>query len=150
MISLEATYKMDRVKSYIQKRVDQRIDGIVEYLRKQGVVYTTAARNKTLANRPYTNRTFNLVSSVGFAIVKDREIIESYFPLLETGSEGKAKGEATAERFAKEDAGSDELVLVLVAGEDYASFVQDKGFSVTAMASIEFAGFLNQKWRGFQ
>ncbi|WP_285011203.1 hypothetical protein [Pedobacter faecalis] len=149
MISLEATYSMDRVRSYIEKRVSERTEEVISFLRAKGVEYTEIARSKTLANKPYTNRTFNLVSSVGFAIVKSGQVVESYFPLMRTGAEGKAKGEATAARWAKGHSDSDDVVLVLVAGEDYASFVQAKEFDVTKMASIEFSGFLNQKWRGF-
>lgn len=148
MFSIEANFNQSKIHSYIEKRIEERVNEIVAFLREKGTEYTTAARNKTLAGKPYTNRTFNLVSSVGFAIVRQGKVLESYFPLLESGDEGRKKGEATAERAAKEYSESDDVALVLVAGEYYASYVQETyDFDVTKLASGAFAKFLRNLWR---
>ncbi|MEJ2905090.1 hypothetical protein WAE58_21775 [Pedobacter panaciterrae] len=149
MFKLETNFNENKIHQYIEKRIEQRIAEIIEFLRVKGIEYTTKARTKVLAENPYTNRTFNLVSSVGFAIVRKSVVLESYFPLLKTGTEGQKKGELTAEKAAKDYSGSDDVALVLVAGEDYASYVQDNhDFDVTKMASIAFANNLRSLWRG--
>lgn len=147
MFSIEAKFSMQNVSAIIEKRTQDRIDSIVEYLRGKGKEYTEIARNKTLASNPYTNRTFNLVSSVGFCMVYQGRVLESYFPLMDTGTEGKAKGEATGEQAATELAGNDVISLVLVAGEDYAEYVQNKDYDVTKMAANAFTKNLRRDWR---
>ncbi len=151
MIQLERAFNMDKVSKYIDRRIGERTNEIVDFLRVKGMEYTRLARQKAFAsvNKAYTNRTWNLVSSVGFGIAKSGLIVESFFPVLRTGSEGSAKGEKVAEKAAKELCGADEIALVLVAGEDYASFVQSKGYDVIANTSDEFQAYIISKWRGY-
>lgn len=148
MISLERNFNTAKVNDYIQKKMDERANDIVIFLRNKGMEYTKLARNKTLAREPYNNITWNLVSSVGFGIAKYGIISESYFPVLRTGSEGAAKGERLAEKAAKELCGPNEIALVLVAGENYASFVQSKGKDVISASSNAFEAYLGQLWGG--
>lgn len=150
MISIERNFDMTRIDAYIERRVEERILEVVALLRAKGLEYTRVAREKIGANKPYTNRTFNLVSSVGFTIARDGQVVESYFPLFNTGSEGQAKGKTFGELKAKELSGKDDIVLVLVAGEDYASYVQGRGFDVISGASDEFEAFLKQIWGAFR
>jgi hypothetical protein len=152
MFSIEATYDMKDVGAYMEKRMQERINEIVEFLRAKGVEYTTIAREKVLAkpNKIYTNRTHNLVSSVGFAIVSQGKVMESYFPLSGTGVDGKTKGEATAEKSAKEFAGVDDISLVLVAAESYARYVEAKEFDVVTGSSDRFEAGLLQQWGAYR
>lgn len=146
MISVERNFDMNSIHAYMERRVEERIQEVVAFLRSKGLEYTELAREKIGAKKPYTNRTFNLVSSVGFTIARDGQVVESYFPLYETGVEGQAKGEEVGEREAKELSTKNVVALVLVAGEDYAEYVQDKGFDVTYASSLRFENFLNKIW----
>lgn len=148
MISVEANFNMKSIHDYMERQAEQRINEVVDFMRAKGVEYTTMARNKTLATNKYNNITFNLVSSVGFAITRNGAVVESYFPLLETGTEGKAKGEALSARVASELGGTNNIVLVLVAGEDYASYVQNNGKDVISASSTEFESYLLRIWGG--
>lgn len=150
MISVEPNFDMRSIHNYMEKKVKEQMDAVVAYLNQKGIEYTNIARRKTLAKEPYNNITFNLVSSVGFAIARDGVIVQSYFPLSGTGAQGKAKGEVLAERVAREYSGPSDIVLVLVAGEDYATFVQAKGKDVVSASSNAFELFLNQVWGAFK
>lgn len=82
----------------------------------------------------YTDRTRNLRGSTGYIIVEDGRIIEqsSFTPVKNGTDEGPHKGQS----FAKELAGTypKGLVLIVVAGMNYAAYVQDKGYNVTSSA----------------
>ncbi|WP_144009342.1 hypothetical protein [Pedobacter nyackensis] len=134
----------------MEKKVNEKIDKVVDLLRKKGMEFTTKARKKVYAANPYNNITYNLVSSVGFAIAKNGVIVESYFPLEATGVEGKAKGEALAETTAINLAGRNDIVLILAAGEDYASYVQAKGKDVVNGSSDEFTAYVLQTWGAYR
>lgn len=151
MIQMERAFDQNKINAYITRRIEERTNEIVDFLRVKGMEYTRLARQKAFAsaNYVYTNRTWNLVSSVGFGIAKSGLIVESFFPVLRSGNEGAAKGEKVAERAAKELSGVDEIALVLVAGEDYASFVQAKNYDVIANTSDEFQAYIISKWRGY-
>jgi hypothetical protein len=152
MITLEANFDTAAIKAYMQKKVDDQIAKVVDFLRKKGIEFTTKARLKVYPSThgPYNNITYNLVSSVGFAIARNRVIVESYFPLEATGIEGKAKGEALAETTALSIAGTDDIVLILVAGENYAKFVQAKGRDVVSGSSDAFTAYVEGIWGAYK
>lgn len=146
MIGIEANFDMAGLHRHMELEVQKHVTKVVEFLTAKGIEYTTKARRKVFATNPYNNITFNLVSSVGFAISRDGLIVVNHFPLEATGTKGKAKGEALAERVAREEGGKDQIVLILVAGEDYATFVQAKGRDVVNGSSDAFTAYLNQIW----
>ncbi|WP_181306971.1 hypothetical protein [Rufibacter sp. XAAS-G3-1] len=87
--------------------------------------------NITQATPRYKDRTGALTSSVGFLIQNNGKTIREHFP--ETG-EGTAKGIAVARRAAaKYPTG---LVLVVVAGMEYAAAVESKGYDVLTGSSF--------------
>jgi hypothetical protein len=148
MIRIERAFDSQKIHAYIEKQVEARKSDIIDYLKNKAIEATETARAKTLSSNPYNNITFNLVSSVGFCIVQSGAVKFMYFPLLRTGSEGQKKGKATSERAAKELSGTDDITIVLVAGENYASFVQAKGKDVIKLASIKFETLLQTEWGG--
>lgn len=149
MISFEANFDMNAIHAYMEKKLEEEMDRVVSFLREKGIQFTTKAREKAFAatDKKYNNITYNLVSSVGFSIARSGVIVESYFPLEGTGAEGKAKGEALAERVAREIGGEYIISLVLTAGEDYAIFVERKhGMDVVTGSSDRFVAYLNEIW----
>lgn len=84
------------------------------------------AVNAMRMNGNYTDRTGNLRSSTGYVVVMDGKIVEmsDFKAVLPTAHEGSKKGKA----FIKELAAKfpTDIVLIVVAGMDYAYYVQDK------------------------
>lgn len=85
----------------------------------------------------YTDRTGNLRSSIGYVIV-DRGLIayESAFPPVKGGKEGSKEGEAYAKQLASQYGIGSGIALIVVAGMNYASYVQRRGYNVTASAEL--------------
>lgn len=101
---------------------------IINRLKFVGEKFIINARN----NGAYTDRTGNLRSSVGYIIVKDGVQIEESFP--GDKADGKAKGLKVAmEAAANFPKG---IVLIVVAGMDYAAAVESKNYDVLSASSI--------------
>ena len=83
----------------------------------------------------YTDRTGNLRSSIGYVIVDRGQIAyESAFPSVKNGGEGAKEGKAYAHELANQF--SSGIALIVVAGMSYASYVQRRGYNVTASAEL--------------
>lgn len=80
--------------------------------------------------RKYTDRTGNLRSSTGYAIVYNGRIIKqsNFEKVKQTATEGAATGKKLIRQLASSYA--DGLVLILVAGMDYAVYVEARGYNV--------------------
>lgn len=93
----------------------------------------------TMAGKPhkpnYIDWTANLRSSIGYVVVNDGKIVsESSFEPVKGGEEGARKGRAFAESLVrKHDKG---LVLIVVAGENYARYVANRGYDVIDSAEL--------------
>lgn len=83
----------------------------------------------------YTDRTGNLRSSIGYVIVDRGQVsFESAFPTVKNGSEGPKEGKAYAYELANQY--SSGIALIVVAGMNYAAYVQRRGYNVTASAEL--------------
>lgn len=138
MIAIERAFDMVKVSKYIEDKTQSWFNSITEELNKLGLKYTETARAKTLASKPYTNRTWNLVSSIGFCIVFQGKVVHTYFPPAKEKVTGHKKGEKLAKKIAKEIADKNSACVVMVAGEEYGVYVQNKGFDVLKLSSKAF------------
>lgn len=107
----------------------QRIAQAVEY--NMRAIGTEAVKEARLSGN-YTNRTGHLRNSISYALVVDGRV---------TGRGSIGSGEAQAEgvRYAVELAqgyGRGEIALIVVAGKDYASYVEDMGYDVLDSGEI--------------
>ena len=85
--------------------------------------------NEARAHGEYTDQTGSLRSSTGDVISDDGVIISSSsFETVKNGSEGSVKGKSLAKSIAESIKGK--KALVLVAGMDYAPYLQAKGRKV--------------------
>lgn len=83
--------------------------------------------------KTFKDDTSNLVSSIGFVLAKNGEIIsmggfEAKGGPNGDGAEGVRKGKEYAEELARSSGKG--YVLIIVAGMDYASYVEAKGYNV--------------------
>ncbi|MCC8175529.1 MAG: hypothetical protein LIO91_03755 [Bacteroidales bacterium] len=78
----------------------------------------------------YSDRTGNLRSSVGYAIVNHGEVVNlGFVELTKDGKDGAKDGMLFLKQKA-DDASKDGVALVVTAGMDYAAYVEAKGLNV--------------------
>ena len=96
---------------------------IIRALSYLGESCVRAIRDRS-ADDSWYDRTGNLRSSIGYAVIEDgRKIIESAFPEVKaTAKEGAAAGKKMIDELAKEYART--YALVVVAGMEYAEYVE--------------------------
>lgn len=148
MFSITADFKMADVEAYINSETGAWFDELVEQLRKHGKEFTKRARAKTKAQGGFNNITWNLRSSIGFCLVYENKVVESYFPPIKGGTTGEKTGANYAKGVAYEVKQSKhEVVLVLVAGEHYAEYVADKDIDVIGRSTEVFEAEINKLWQ---
>lgn len=116
-----------------QSKIDDYIEERMNRL-KEAVIYNLCAvgekvRNEAIENGSYTDRTKNLRSSVGYVVVVDGKVYKaSEFGKPDGNNEGRTTGLSYARslvgKFPKG------IVLIVVAGMNYASYVSAKGYNV--------------------
>lgn len=112
----------------------QRIEkGLVDVLNQVGLTFVRDARNMSKAKGGFGDDTGNLRSSIGYFILKNGVIISDNFKQYKQGVEGKPM----ADRLLNEVRSKAGYQLVGVAGMNYASHVESKGYNViTAQADL--------------
>jgi len=104
-------------------------DATLPLMIKVGVRAVDIARKK-MGGKPYQDDTGNLRSSTGFIVFRDGKPIHEDFKPSAAGSD-KATGLAVGRQQAREEmAGSTGWGIVLVAGMNYAGWVENKGYDV--------------------
>lgn len=122
---IRQTTSQSQINAYIEERMNRL---------KQAIIYNFCAigekvRNEALDNGSYTDRTKNLRSSIGYIVVVDGQVYKA-------GSFGKSdgsnEGKSTGQSYARSLAGKfpKGIVLIVVAGMNYASYVSAKGYNV--------------------
>lgn len=98
---------------------------------------------RTKERSRYTDRSGNLTSSIGYSVHIDGQLagVSSFEPILE-GTEGSLKGRELAETSP-----GDGISLSLVAGMEYASYVEKMGKDVLDSASLIAKQRLGEKIR---
>lgn len=120
MIEVKITTPMSEIDKYLEEAQKQLIQHIRDALIEAGREAVEEAR----ANGQYQDRTGNLRSSIGAVVAMSGEVVwESDFNVVLGGEEGAAKGRELALSKVIENSDA-EFCIVLVAGEDYAIYVQ--------------------------
>jgi hypothetical protein len=122
---IEQITPMSAIDNHLKKGVDNIEKQIVYNLSYIGERCINEARS---ANS-YIDRTGNLRSSIGYVIVRDGKIIQmSDFSIVKSGNDGSKKGAAFAREIAR--GCTQGIVLIVVAGENYAKYVSARGYNV--------------------
>lgn len=115
----------------------QKVESVIQNeLVRVGLEFVRNAR----INADFTDRTGNLRSSIGFVLLKDGQNV---FEDFERSGSGKnpEKGIPTAKQFMFEGLKGSEMnrgfVLAVVAGMDYAVFVESRGFDVITSSAMK-------------
>lgn len=113
--------------------IDRFIEAEVERL-KTALVYNLCAIGEQVLNaarltNSYKDQTGNLRSSIGYVVSVNGEIVQmSSFDVVKEGGDGAKGGKTYALQLVKDFPQG--IVLIVVAGMNYASYVSAKGYDV--------------------
>lgn len=126
---IKQTTPMSEVTDYLNKRLAAIDNRALELLSYVGERVLNQARNWQMQAHPFIDDTGNLRSSIGYVIVKDGRIVRSSdFSIVKDGDKGAKDGKQFARSLAqKYNTG---IVLIVVAGMNYASYVKKRGYDV--------------------
>lgn len=114
-----------KIDDYIEARMNRLKRAIIYNL----CVVGEKVRNEALDNGSYTDRTKNLRSSVGYVVVVDGQVYKmSAFGKPDGNNDGRSTGMSYARSLAGKFPKG--IVLIVVAGMRYASYVSAKGYNV--------------------
>lgn len=99
---------------------------ILESLQQAGEDFVTSARSMGKSQGGFGDVTGNLRSSIGYVIRRDGEVIHGDF-------KGTSEGVSAAKKAVDEVEKNEGLQLIGVAGMDYASKVESKGYNVISV-----------------
>lgn len=128
-MALKAGFTPDYVRNellMIQTKAEKKI---VEMLTFAGENFVKETREMTAASGGFHDITGNLRSSIGYFVVRDGEIVDKMVYEADSGSDRKT-GVTTAENLIKKLASHSGFQLIGMAGMEYASYVEAKGFNV--------------------
>lgn len=119
-------------RDVLAARIERYIESIIATFKRIGEDAVKVAR----LTHKYKDQTGNLTSSIGYGIVDDGSIIfQSNFDVIKSGVNGASEGKAYLRQLASEN--NQGIVLIIVAGKNYAKFVEAKGLNVLAGATIQ-------------
>lgn len=121
-MGIRMTTKLSEVHDMLMREAE-RVDRLtIRALSKLGEQCVTKIRDRA-GDKSWYDQTGNLRSSVGYVIAHNKNIIQySTFNQVMQGSEGVKTGKDLAEELAKRY--SNNYVLIVVAGMNYAEFVE--------------------------
>jgi len=118
-------FSIASIDKQINNALIQQAQDIENYLVEMGIKFVENAR----VNAEFMNHTFNLRSSIGYAVTRDRVIRKSDFKTIATGADGTEQGIKVANEAIK-SLPKEGFALIGVAGEFYAGYVESRGFDV--------------------
>lgn len=114
---------MSEIQEYINKAVERADKVVIRNLQRLGEEAVIYARNRTGAESWY-DQTGNLRSSIGYVIARDGNVVrKGGFSQILDGTEGPSEGKRFAVEVANNCPGR--YVLIVVAGMNYASYVEE-------------------------
>lgn len=139
MISIEAQFSIEALEKDMTDKLQVWFNSLAKKLMDTGKEMTDRAVAKVKTGvKPGTsfgNITFDLRSSMGCGLVINNTVKETYFPFGKT-SEGKAHGLLLISSIAAKI--QEDIALVMVAGEKYATWVEGTGHDVITMSFGNF------------
>ena len=121
-----------------------RVEEAIKFTLKTVVGGKAVAHAKSYGN--FTDRTGNLRSSIGYVLAKDGDIIdvggfESISGPEGNNGEGISEGKKYAEELGKSSGSG--YTLIIVAGMNYAEYVEAKGYNVLTETELYLVSQIN-------
>lgn len=115
------------ITQYLEKRIGELRWKIIEAFKYVGEMAINEARN----NHRYANQSGNLQSSIGYCVLNKGDVIfggRDSFKVEKNGQEGAKGGWEFLQRLISEHPTG--IVLIVVAGMEYAAYVEAKNLNV--------------------
>lgn len=115
----------------IQVYLDERLARLRQVCLNNLISVGEQAVNEARSNHRYRNQTGNLQSSIGYCVLEDGKVIfggQDSFEVVNNGTQGLMEGRAFLQRLISEHPSG--LVLIVVAGMEYAAYVEAKNLNV--------------------
>lgn len=109
-----------------QQRLEEATIFVLQYLGEELTKYAKDKHN-------YTDQTGNLTNSIAYAVVREKDIVQWGGP--DTPGEGEKAALATALKMIKSTPNT--FSLIIVAGMNYAAYVEAKGYNVILPAELK-------------
>lgn len=130
-MTIRPKFTKDDVKGFLDKNVEQTEAQLIRIMQRTGEKFVNDARSK----RTYMDQTGNLRSSIGYIVIHNGKVVGENFEVS-----GRGRGTPSEKEQAKESAKryayslnrnvKNAIILVGVAGMNYAKHVEDKNFDV--------------------
>lgn len=128
---IQQTTPNSQIDAYIQQQVERMQRAIIRSLQYVGEQCIAEARSS--AN--FTDRTGNLRSSIGYALIRDGKVVSKSEPnVVKNGEKGASEGKKFIAEVVSEFPQG--IVLVVTAGMRYAKYVTAKGYNVLDSAEL--------------
>ncbi len=117
-------------RDFVNGQMERKRQAIINNYIKAGEAAIKEARR----NHKYTRQTGNLTSSIGYCILDDGEVIfgSKFLPVDGAGDKGAQEGQKFLQKLIDEN--STGLVFIMVAGMNYASYVEAMSLNVLESA----------------
>lgn len=130
-MAIKQTTPQASIDAYIAKQVQTQTAVLVRTMCYCGEEVLNAAKS----TNSYKNQTGNLRSSLGYAVVLDGRVVsQAGFDVVLNGQEGAADGREYLSKLVSQYRKG--IVLIVVAGKNYAGYVSAKGFDVLDSAEL--------------
>jgi hypothetical protein len=128
-LAIKPTFQNGTVAAKVQefqKRLESATVFLLQYMGEELTRYAREQHN-------YTDQTGNLTNSIGYAVVRNGKIV-NYGGEIKSG-DGAAEGLKMAQKMAANASSS--FSLLIVAGMNYAAYVEAKGYNVILPAELK-------------
>lgn len=142
---IKATFTITDLEGYIKQRLERVQQAVLNAYNLAGLEFVKSARIKTKAEGGFGDITGNLRSSIGYIVMLNGKQMFADFTEADFGTE-RAPGTLQGSIFANEiaDGYPRGIVLVCVAGMQYAAAVESKGYDVITGSTLELETRLKQ------
>lgn len=131
-MAIKRNFSDQYIKDYINAQIEVKIQHMINMLAYIGNEVVTTART----SHKYKDQTGNLTSSIGYCVLRNgKSISESVFDVVNNGQKGSDKGRNFLAELA--DKYNDGIALIVVAGMEYAVYVNAKGLDVLDSAELQ-------------
>ena len=128
---VKMTTPLSEIDAYVDAGIDSTLQAVISMFTDIGLQCITEARD----HPGYMDQTGNLRSSIGYAVVVDGHIVGmEIVEQVKDGTEGKKTAETFLARLASEHPSG--ISLVVVAGMNYAVYVEGRGKNVLTSAEL--------------
>lgn len=131
-------FKMRTPLSVIGDRIEMKSESKLQYIVE---LFCFVGENCIIEARnggDYTDRTGNLRSSIGYAVLRDGKVVQrNCVDKVKNGDEGVSKGDKFLSSCIKKAKRKKGITLIVTAGMNYAEYVEAKGYNVISSAELK-------------